>query len=267
MHGGCMTELLSRIEGMMDYLLSEGYFISMHFKADAIKRLKFNVWQRLLPYNSHNNPYCLAVKCERVAECVAYQSRLIDSLGEDMRIATCYAGVGECVYPVRLSDETIGYIALGGYRSKEREPIPITAAESLLSGEIPYGMCSALLPALANLIEDLFRDSSSNEENEENMISQYLQENHTNITFDDFCSHFARSRSYMSHAFKRIFGISFSEYCNRLRLADAEKMLTNSEIPITDIALSVGFGDVSYFIKLFKSHYGEPPLRYRNKRK
>ena len=259
-----MTKLLSRIEGMMNYLISQGYFISMHFKADAIKRLNYGVWQRLLPYNSHNNPYCLAVKCARAGQCVAYQSALIDSLGADIEVMTCYAGVRECVFPITLSEMTIGYIAFGGYRS-DSEPVreAASAADSLLLDEIPYEMCSALLPALASMIEALLSDSLSNEENEENMMSQYLQENHTNITFDEFCAHFSRSRSYMSHAFGRIFGSSFSEYCNKLRLADAEKMLLNSEIPITDIALGAGFGDVSYFIKLFKSHYGEPPLRYR----
>jgi AraC-like DNA-binding protein len=263
-----MEELLSRIEGMMDYLISLGYFVSMHFKADAIKSLNYKAWQRLLPYNSHNNPFCLAVKCESAEKCVSYQTGLIDSLGTDMRIATCYAGVRECVFPIRPSEVTIGYLALGAFTSSDGGISDNNAAkDALLEDEVPERMCSALLPALAGLIEELFRGCSSSEENEENMISQYLQENHTNITFDELCRHFARSRSYMSHAFKRIFGASFSEYTNRLRLADAEKMLVNSEIPITDIALNAGFGDVSYFIKLFKSHYGEPPLRYRNKRK
>ena len=34
-------------------------------------------------------------------------------------------------------------------------------------------------------------------------------------------------------------------------------------IPVTEIAYAVGFGDASYFIKLFKEKYGVSPYKYR----
>ena len=44
-------------------------------------------------------------------------------------------------------------------------------------------------------------------------------------------------------------------------------MLTITEKSVTEIAFDAGFGDVSYFINMFKKKYGVTPLKYRKKDK
>jgi len=57
-------------------------------------------------------------------------------------------------------------------------------------------------------------------------------------------------------------GLSFSEFVIAQRLARAHRMLSDPRFsirPIHDIALQVGFGDLSYFNRTFRRRYGMTP--------
>ena len=42
-------------------------------------------------------------------------------------------------------------------------------------------------------------------------------------------------------------------------------MLADSQIPITEIGYACGFGNASYFGKIFREYTGSTPLQYRRK--
>jgi len=50
-----------------------------------------------------------------------------------------------------------------------------------------------------------------------------------------------------------------------LRLQEAARLLRESENPVGEIALSVGFGTVSHFNRLFKERFEASPLEFRNR--
>jgi AraC-like DNA-binding protein len=57
-------------------------------------------------------------------------------------------------------------------------------------------------------------------------------------------------------------GTSFTEHVNELRLQRAFELLTephDSAQRISDIALEVGFSDVSHFNRLFRARFGDSP--------
>ena len=61
-------------------------------------------------------------------------------------------------------------------------------------------------------------------------------------------------------------GSSFTGYVNELRLQQALKLLTESGDStqlISDIALQVGFSDVSHFNRLFRARFGDSPRNVR----
>lgn len=61
-------------------------------------------------------------------------------------------------------------------------------------------------------------------------------------------------------------GSSFTGYVNELRLQQALKLLTESSggpQRISDIALQVGFSDVSHFNRLFRARFGDSPRNVR----
>jgi AraC-like DNA-binding protein len=62
-------------------------------------------------------------------------------------------------------------------------------------------------------------------------------------------------------------GTSFTEHVNELRLQRAFELLTephDSAQRISDIALEVGFSDVSHFNRLFRARFGDSPRRVRS---
>lgn len=64
---------------------------------------------------------------------------------------------------------------------------------------------------------------------------------------------------------RRNTGKSFSEYLNDYRLEKAMEMLRSTDERIADIAYDVGFANVTYFNRLFKSRFGYSPKELRIK--
>ncbi len=58
-------------------------------------------------------------------------------------------------------------------------------------------------------------------------------------------------------------GVSPLQYLQTRRLLAAKSLLTDTKLPITDVALSSGFGSLRSFNAAFLQHYGMPPTRLR----
>ena len=64
------------------------------------------------------------------------------------------------------------------------------------------------------------------------------------------------NRDYLSRQFKKEVGINFSEYLMRLRMNRANQLLETTNMRISDIALSVGITNMSYFSTVFHKSFG-----------
>ncbi len=71
------------------------------------------------------------------------------------------------------------------------------------------------------------------------------------------------SISYFSRYFKKIMGVSYSEFLMNYRLYKAESELVTTSNSIMDIAVNNGFADDRRFIISFKKKFGCTPLQYR----
>ena len=58
-------------------------------------------------------------------------------------------------------------------------------------------------------------------------------------------------------------GVSPLQYLQTRRLLSAKSLLTDTSLPISDVALSSGFGSLRRFNAAFLQHYGMPPTRLR----
>jgi AraC-like DNA-binding protein len=65
--------------------------------------------------------------------------------------------------------------------------------------------------------------------------------------------------------FKGVTGVTPHQWLLRARLREAAHRLATSRAPVTEIALEVGFDDLSNFIRTFRAEYGVPPSRYRGR--
>lgn len=83
-----------------------------------------------------------------------------------------------------------------------------------------------------------------------------------NITLNHVADEVGLSTSYFSKLFKDKLGMSYTDYLNKVRIA-ASKELLKKDIPIIEIAQTVGFNDQSYFSKVFKKVEGVSPGNYK----
>lgn len=63
--------------------------------------------------------------------------------------------------------------------------------------------------------------------------------------------------------FTRVFGLTPHQYLIRCRLRHAAQLLAEDSMTVTDVALEIGFGDLSNFVRTFGQAAGVSPLRFR----
>ena len=71
------------------------------------------------------------------------------------------------------------------------------------------------------------------------------------------------SVSGFSHSFKKVLGIAPLQYLTRLRIGLAQKMLISTDKSIADVAIDVGYDNISHFNNQFKKFVGTSPKNYR----
>jgi AraC-like DNA-binding protein len=69
---------------------------------------------------------------------------------------------------------------------------------------------------------------------------------------------------YFGRIFKRETGLRPMEWLNQRRLQVACQQLASTSQTITEIAETSGFASPYYFSRVFRQHFGQSPLRYRN---
>lgn len=67
----------------------------------------------------------------------------------------------------------------------------------------------------------------------------------------------------LSRFIKKKTGRTFKDLLVEKRLRQAEYLLSNTSLPVADIALSVGYENTSYFHRIFRNTYGMSPREWR----
>jgi AraC-like DNA-binding protein len=69
--------------------------------------------------------------------------------------------------------------------------------------------------------------------------------------------------AYLARVFKRSTGQTMGAYLRTLRARRAATMLSSTNDPLADVALSAGFADQSHLCRVFAEQYGVTPARFR----
>lgn len=83
------------------------------------------------------------------------------------------------------------------------------------------------------------------------------------LSVNEIAAVFDISASYLARVFKRSIGCPLSKYIIRRRMGEAQSLLLNSSLPISEVAARVGYPNQSYFTKLFTQSFKVSPLQYR----
>ncbi|KRF42947.1 response regulator [Paenibacillus sp. Soil787] len=97
-------------------------------------------------------------------------------------------------------------------------------------------------------------------------IVAYMEEHYNeSINLNTVAEAFFMNASYLSKIFKEEMDISFSKFVMEYRVEKAIELMKDPTIKIYEIAGIVGYDDVQYFTKMFKTIKGATPVQYREK--
>ena len=95
-------------------------------------------------------------------------------------------------------------------------------------------------------------------------IEREVRENYAeNLTLQDLGKKYYINSSYLGQIFRKAYGQSFKNYLMLHRVNEAARLLLHTDRKIGDIAESVGYRDIDYFIAKFIEIKGCTPSKYR----
>lgn len=166
-----------------------------------------------------------------------------------------------------LSQEKYRVLSCGEYQYKMdiylRELLQETSSQIEFYQEISQGLVSALLVLVMRLIRINPEDEAALSQ-ECQKIKEYLDQNFTSpITLDSLSETVYISKHYLSHLFKEQTGISPIKYLTLKRMEKACELLSETELPVSEVSKAVGYENPLYFSQVFKRIYGISPVKYR----
>lgn len=95
-------------------------------------------------------------------------------------------------------------------------------------------------------------------------VKHYIDEHYSDeITLKTMSELVHLSPAYLSYAFKEEFGINFNDYLTAVRIEQAKRLLTQTDLKVYEVCAKVGYKDKKYFTDLFKKHTGMLPRDWK----
>lgn len=92
----------------------------------------------------------------------------------------------------------------------------------------------------------------------------YIERNYTHdISMSDVAHYVALSSNYFANLFKKRTGETIGEYITTVRMREAQRLLRDTDLMISEIAYAVGYRSPYYFSRVFRYAFDQPPSAYR----
>jgi len=85
------------------------------------------------------------------------------------------------------------------------------------------------------------------------------------LSREDIANFVYLNPDYLTRVFKKQTGLSISDYMQLQRIEYAKKLLIETNLPVSEVALSAGYSNFSYFSTIFKKSTKLNPMEYRKK--
>lgn len=98
-------------------------------------------------------------------------------------------------------------------------------------------------------------------------IREYLARNYAQeISLNDIAKRFFMNPNYLSQLIKKKTGKNYQQLITELRIGHAQKLLTETDLRISEVCAAVGYHDLRHFSALFERVTGMRPSEYVLKR-
>ena len=126
-------------------------------------------------------------------------------------------------------------------------------------------LCSFLVKIHEICKSNEHKKTSDTPDNLTKNVTDYLDEHfRENITLPTLSAKFHVSESYLSRKFSHATGMTIVEYLQYRRILEAQKMLANPNMPISEICYDNGFNNLQHFYRTFKKITGITPSKWRS---
>jgi AraC family transcriptional regulator len=204
-------------------------------------------------------------------------SILVGYPGDEFTCTHEHHATGDECLSFKLAPELVGEV--GGLRKLWRigrvPPLAETAvlgelAQAGAEGRNDFGLDEAGLVLAARLVEVIsgkkLRPQKASPRDHRRAVEAALWIDlhaHESVDLCTLASKVDLSPFHFLRLFKKIVGVSPHQYLVRARLRRAARLLVAETRPITDVALDVGFADLSNFVRTFHRAAGVSPREFR----
>lgn len=98
-----------------------------------------------------------------------------------------------------------------------------------------------------------------------NKVKYYVHTHYgePDLSLATIAPHFDMSGAYLCNIFRKEEGVTLTHYITAYRIDKAKELLADPRIKVKDVALTTGYNDCNYFIKIFKKREHMTPVEYR----
>ena len=286
-----IENLVSSILAYIEYLTKD---LCLRLTLHHVDNAMTSHFGSILRYNVHEHPVCVYLKRNPAIweECVERQKKVRERAESGPYFGTCWAGMGEFVFPIRKADQsTVGFISIGGYagdpEKKERQFKKLCARYDLNREELDrlyeksidqsrpdIHYLKTLIEPLANLFTLLLiyqeqaeinlRKVGSNGEVLIAAVKRYLERHaEEDISLAQLAEHFNCSSGYLSRIIHDYAHCNYRSYVNGMKMHMARIYLEATKLSIQEISHTLGFSDSNYFSTVFRHETGVSPRQWR----
>jgi len=247
-------------------------------------------WQLEHQGKKNENPFCalLAERPATLSVCLQAHDQMIRHTGDLPHTVTCPFGLTETAVPIKLGEQTIGYLRIGQVLRHMPAKTDTTKVSRELercgvrfNGEIrkawernplipseKYNATVRLLAFFADQLSALSNQLLTEKNNAEPPLvlkaREYIDKHKTEeLSLADAAKASGASVFHFCKVFHKATGVTFTDYVARVRVEDARTRLLNPNLRVSEIAYDVGFQSLTQFNRTFKRVFGQSPSEFR----
>jgi AraC-like DNA-binding protein len=280
-----LIDMLRRSRLFRDY---ESVFSKATGLPLALRPLEY--WQHEHHNKTNENRFCrmLAERPATLTVCLQSHAEIVQHTGTTPRTETCPFGLTETAVPVRLGDQTIGFLRIGQVLRRSAIQSDKSRAEAKLaecgvrfSGAIrkaweatpiipkdKYSAIVRLLTFFAEQLSALTNQIVLEKQHAEPPLVQkardYIEKHKAEpLSLGAVAKAAGASVFHFCKVFRKSTGMRFTDYVARVRLQDARTQLLNPNRRISEVAYDVGFQSLTQFNRMFKRVFRQSPSEFR----
>ncbi len=108
------------------------------------------------------------------------------------------------------------------------------------------------------------RNLRKDKDNQVDRIKRFIDRNYDNVNLDFIADEMCLSSRYVSRMFKKKNKTNYRDYKLKVKLDKGIKLLTETSLTVSEIAISIGYQNPETFMRMFKHETKLTPSQYRS---